>query len=168
RAWPLVVPPIAERRPRRMGTEFRKSLLLLVGSTLFWLAIAEGIFRLLPVHTGFEVQPVNAENPIIRFRPNRDFLYSHGAFLTNVNHGHVNNDGFINNQDYDAGDTRPLLAVIGDSYIEAAMVSYPQRLQGRRAAQQGGKRHGSSFGSSCSSLLVYLYYAVQVRQRFGP
>ena len=73
-----------------MGMEFRKSLLLLVGSTLFWLAIAEGIFRLLPIHTGFEVQPLNAENPIIRFRPNRDFLYSHGAFLTNINHAHVN------------------------------------------------------------------------------
>jgi len=150
-----------------MGTEFRKSLLLLAGSIVLWFAITEGVCRLLPVHSGFEVQPVDAENPVIRFRPNRDFLYSHGAFLTNVNHGHVNNDGFINNQDYDAGDTRPLLAVIGDSYIEAAMVSYPQTLQGRLAAQQGGKRHVYSFGSSGSSLLDYLYYAVYVRQRFG-
>ena len=150
-----------------MGTEFRKSLLLLAGSIVLWFAITEGVCRLLLVHSGFEVQPVDAENPVIRFRPNRDFLYSHGAFLTNVNHGHVNNDGFINNQDYDAGDTRPLLAVIGDSYIEAAMVSYPQTLQGRLAAQQGGKRHVYSFGSSGSSLLDYLYYAVYVRQRFG-
>src|SRR5205814_569739 len=129
-------------------------------------AIAEGIFRLLPVHTGFEVQPVNAENPIIRFRPNRDFLYSHGAFLTNVNHGHVNNDGFINDQNYDPRDRRPLLAVIGDSYIEAAMVSYPQTLQGRLAALQDGNRRIYSFGSSGSSLLDYFYYAIYARQRF--
>ena len=77
-------------------SEFRKSLLLLIGSTLLWFAIAEGICQLLPVHTGFEVQPVNAENPVIRFRPNRDYLYSHGASPTNVNHGHVNNYGFVN------------------------------------------------------------------------
>jgi len=148
-------------------SEFRKSLLLLVGSSLLWLAIAEGICRLLPVHSGFEVQPVDAENPIIRFRPNRDFLYSHGAFLTNVNRGHINNYGFVNDQDYQPGDARPLLAVIGDSYIEAGMVRYPLTLQGRLAAQQNGERRVYSFGASGCSLLDYLYYAIYARQRFG-
>src|SRR5436190_12103436 len=148
-------------------SEFRKSLLLLIGSSLLWLAIAEGICQLLPVHTGFEVQPVNAENPIIRFRSNRDYLYSHGALLTNINRGHVNNYGFVNDQDYQPGDADPLLAVIGDSYIEAAMVPYPLTLQGRLAAQQNGNRRVYSFGASGSSLLDYLYYAIYARQRFG-
>src|SRR5204862_6216144 len=148
-------------------SEFRKSLLLLVGSILLWLAIAESICQLLPVHSGFEVQPVNADNPIIRFRPNRDYLYSHGALLTNINRGHVNNYGFVNDQEYQPGDARPLLAVIGDSYIEAAMVPYPLTLQGRLAAQQNGSRRVYSFGSSGSSLLDYLYYAIYTRQRFG-
>ena len=148
-------------------SEFRKSLLLLIGSGLLWLAIAEGICQLLPVHTGFEVQPVNADNPIIRFRPNRDYRYSHGAFLTNVNRGHVNNDGFVNDQDYQPEDARPLLAVIGDSYIEAGMVRYPLTLQGRLAAQQNGERRVYSFGASGCSLLDYLYYAIYARQRFG-
>jgi hypothetical protein len=148
-------------------SEFRKSLLLLIGSTLLWLAIAEGICQLLPVHTGFEVQPVDAENPVIRFRPNRDYLYSHGAFLTNVNRGHVNNYGFVNNQDYQPGEAHPLLAVIGDSYIEAGMVPYPLTLQGRLAAEQNGERRVYSFGASGSSLLDYFYYAIYARQRFG-
>jgi hypothetical protein len=148
-------------------SEFRKSLLLLLGSILLWLAIAEGICQLLPVHSGFEVQPVNADNPIIRFRPNRDYLYSHGALLTNVNRGHVNNYGFVNDQDYQPGDAHPLLAVIGDSYIEAGMVPYPLTLQGRLAAQQSGNRRVYSFGASGSSLLDYLYYAIYARQRFG-
>jgi len=148
-------------------SEFRKSLLLLIGSTLLWLAIAEGICQLLPVHTGFEVQPVDAENPVIRFRPNRDYLYSHGAFLTNVNRGHVNNYGFVNNQDYQPGEAHPLLAVIGDSYIEAGMVPYPLTLQGRLAAEQNGERRVYSFGASGASLLDYLYYAIYARQRFG-
>ena len=148
-------------------SEFRKSLLLLIGSTLLWLAIAEGICQLLPVHTGFEVQPVDAENPVIRFRPNRDYLYSHGAFLTNVNRGHVNNYGFVNNLDYQPGEAHPLLAVIGDSYIEAGMVPYPLTLQGRLAAEQNGERRVYSFGASGASLLDYLYYAIYTRQRFG-
>jgi hypothetical protein len=150
-----------------MSLEFRKSLLLLVGSIVLWLALAEGICRLLPVHSGFEVQPVDAANPIIRLRANRDYLYSHGPFLTNVNRGHVNNYGFTNDRDYDPADTRPLLAVIGDSYIEAAMVRFPQTLQGRLAAQQDRNRRVYSFASSGSSLLDYLYYAVYARQRFG-
>jgi hypothetical protein len=150
-----------------MSAAFRKSLLLLVGSTVLWLAFAEGICRLLPVHSGFEVQPVDAANPIIRLRANRDYLYSHGPFLTNVNRGHVNNDGFVNDQDYQPADTRPLLAVIGDSYIEAAMVPYLRTLQGRLAARQDGRRRVYSFASSGSSLLDYLYYAIYARQRFG-
>ncbi|HYU13951.1 MAG TPA: hypothetical protein VEK82_15340 [Stellaceae bacterium] len=150
-----------------MNAEFRKSLLLLVGSMVLWFALAEGICRLVPVHSGFEVQPVDAANPIIRLRANRDYLYSHGPFLTNVNRGHVNNYGFVNDQNYEPADTRPLLAVIGDSYIEAAMVPYPQTLQGRPAARQDGNRRVYSLASSGSSLLDYLYYAVYARQRLG-
>jgi hypothetical protein len=150
-----------------MAAEFRKSFLLFVGSTLLWLALAEGICRLLPVHTGYEVQPVDAENPVIRFHPNRDFLFSRGPFLTNVNRGHVNNYGFVNDQDYEPANTHPLLAVIGDSYIEAGMVPYPLTLQGRLAGRQNGNRRVYSFGASGSSLLDYLYYAIYARQQFG-
>src|ERR1700732_1682111 len=131
-----------------MAAEFRKSFLLFVGSTLLWLARAGGICRLLPVHTGYEVQPVDAENPVIRFHPNRDFLFSRGPFLTNVNQGHVTNYGFVNDQDYETGDKRSLLAVIGDSYIEAGMVPYPLTLQGRLSGQQNGNRRVYSFRSS--------------------
>ena len=142
-------------------SEFRKSLLLLIGSTLLWLAIAEGICQLLPVHTGFEVQPVDVENPVIRFHPNRDFLFSHGPFLTNVNRGHVNNYGFVNDQDYETRDKRPLLAVIGDSYVEAGMVPYPLTLQGRLAGRQNGSRRVYSFGSSGS-------FDISVGSKTGP
>src|SRR5260370_37286703 len=123
-----------------MAPEFRKSLLLLVGSTPLWLALAEGICRLLPVHTGYEVQPVDAANPIVRFHPNRDFLFSRGPFLTNVNRGHVNNYGFVNDQHYETGDKRPLLAVIGHKYIEAGTGPDPLTLRGRLAQHHNGNR----------------------------
>src|SRR5437667_130623 len=97
------------RRPGTRAANLGKSLALLVVSIGLWLASAEVVCRFLPVHSGFEVQTVDAANPIIRFRANRDYLYSHGAFLTNVNRGHVNNYGFTNDQDYDPADTRTLL-----------------------------------------------------------
>src|SRR5947208_1609147 len=128
------------RRPRTRPANLGKSLALLLASIGLWLVSAEVVCRFLPVHSGFEVQPVDAANPIIRFRPNRDYLYSHGALLTNINRGHVNNYGFTNGQDYDLPDPRPLLAVIGDSYIEAAMVPVPHELHGRLAAPQDGLR----------------------------
>jgi hypothetical protein len=146
--------------------EAGKSLALLSATMLLWLAIAEGVCRLLPVNSGIEVLPVDAANPIIRFQPNRDYVYSHGSLLRDVNRGHVNNFGFVNDQNYDPDDARPLLAVIGDSYIQASMVPYPLTLQGRLAARQQGHRRVYSFASSGSSLLDYLYYAAYARRRF--
>jgi hypothetical protein len=148
-------------------TELQKSLATMVASFLICLFVSEGVCRLLPVRSGLEVQDVDADHPVIRFRPDSDFVYSLGWQMTNVNRGRVNNDGFINNQDYHSADPRPLLAVIGDSYVEAAMVPYPLTVQGRLAAEQDDRRV-YSFGSSGSSLIDYLYYAVYARQRFHP
>ena len=77
--------------------------------------------------------PVNAANPILHFTPNRPFVNSLGWNMHNVVRGRVNNAGFVNDQDY-VRDGPPLIAVIGDSFIEAQMVAYPQTLQGRLAA----------------------------------
>jgi len=149
-------------------SEFRKSLATMFASFLFCLLVIEIVLQFLPVRTGLEVQEVDADHPVIRFTPNRDFVFSDGWRLTNVNHGHVNNEGFVNDQDYVRDDRRPLLAIIGDSYIEAAMVRYKLTVQGRLAAEQPATQRVYSFGSSGSSLLDYLFYAVYARQHFHP
>jgi len=46
-----------------------------------------------------------------------------------------NNAGFVDDQDYNASYEQPLLAIVGDSYVEAAMVSYVETLHGRLADQ---------------------------------
>jgi hypothetical protein len=143
-----------------------KASALVVASIVFCLLIAEGICRLLPVQTGREVQVVDAGHPFISFKPNREFTFSNGSLLTNARRGHINNFGFVNDQDYRPDDPRPLLAVIGDSYIEAAMVPYPLTVQGRLAALQPPNRRVYSFGSSGSSLIDYLYYAVEAHRHF--
>jgi hypothetical protein len=148
--------------------ESLKSLATLVVSFLLCLAVAEGVLRMLPVCTDLEMQAIDASNPVLRHRPNSEFVFSDGFWLTNANRGHINNFGFVNDQDYDTDDPRPLLAVIGDSYVEALMIPYGLTVQGRLDAREAGRRRVYSFGSSGSSLLDYLYYAAYARQHFRP
>ena len=81
--------------------------------------------------------PVDAADPVLHFTPNRPFTNSLGWNFHNVVHGRVNNAGFVNDQDY-VRDGPPLIAVIGDSFIEAQMVPYaavaarPARRRARR------------------------------------
>src|SRR5215472_12708068 len=132
------------------------------------LLLAELTLRLLPVSTGLHLLPVNAAEPVARFAPNRDFIYSRGWNLGHVNHGHVNNDGFVNNQDYDSNDSRPLLAIVGDSYIEAEMVPYGDTVQGRLATEVGMAGRVYSFGGSGAPLSQYIVWAAYAAQKYHP
>ena len=102
-------------------------------SILGILAAAELLLRFTPYYQGLRAQPVNAQNPIFRFEPNRTVTLSKDWDFKLVNRVHVNNVGFVNDLDYDAGQNTPLLAIIGDSYIEAAITPYAETVQGRLA-----------------------------------
>ncbi|MDB5903785.1 MAG: hypothetical protein JWM26_2663 [Betaproteobacteria bacterium] len=128
----------------------------------------EAALRLLPVREPFQAQPVDATHRYMHFRPNYDFTYSMGLKFDIVNKVHVNNYGYVNGQDYDASATTPLLAVIGDSYIEAAHVPYAQSLQGRLAQSVTGRARVYSFASSGAALSQYLAYAEFARDTFRP
>ncbi len=144
------------------SSKFRELLIGLcisVVTILICLLAAELVLRFLPVNTGFGAMPVSAENPIFRFRPNSEFTFSRDWNLDLANPGRVNNDGFVNNQDYVAADTSPLVAVIGDSFIEAAMVPYAQTLQGLLSENYKGKLRVYSFAASGAPLSQYLVWA---------
>src|SRR5262245_62679314 len=120
------------------------------------LLVAEIALRFLPVATGFWAEPVNATQPVFRFSPNREFLFSRDWNFSLVNRGRVNNDGFINDEDYVESDPRPLLAVIGDSYVEAAMVPNEQTFYRRLANTLKGRGRVYSVGASGAPLSQYL------------
>ncbi len=128
------------------------------------LVLLEIPLRFLPVHEGLTAQPVNAENPIFRFAPNRDLVWSGGWNFAIVNRIRVNNAGFVNDQDYALGDRRPLLAVVGDSFVEAGMVPYAETIQGRLAAQVGGGARVYSFAASGAPLSQYVSWAKWARE----
>ena len=149
----------------------RTALLAFIACVLgltFVLVALEGVMRFLPVREGLETQPVNRDAPYLHFKPNNDVLFSMGWNFEIVNRVHVNNFGFVNDQDYDASLATPLLAVVGDSFVEAAQVPYAQSVHGRLARAVGGKGRVYSFGTSGSALSQYLAYARLARDRFRP
>jgi hypothetical protein len=142
------------------------SLLLSLASVVVCLLAAEIVLRFLPVPTGLASLPVNAADPVLRFTPNRPFVNSLGWNFHTVVRGRVNNAGYVNDQDY-RREGPPLIAVIGDSFIEAQMVPYAQSVQGRLAAALGDTFRVYSFAASGSPLSQYLIYAGVAVRDYG-
>jgi hypothetical protein len=140
-----------------------RSLLVVAIVTVCYLAAAEIVLRFLPVATGLSSVAVSERQPIFHFEPNRPFVYSQGWRLNQVNRGRINNAGWVNDQDYRRDDRLPLIVVIGDSYVEAAMVPYGDTVQGRLAAALKGRFRVYSVaasGAPLSEFPVYAGYAV--------
>jgi hypothetical protein len=150
----------------------RHPLAFRVAAVLLGLAFAllacEAVFRLLPVATGAFVMAVNEDNPVFRFHPDQEYVWSVGWNFEAVNHGRTNRQGFFNDQDYDALDPRPLLAVVGDSYVEAVMVPYAQTLHGRLARRLAPRARVYSFAASGAPLSQYLAWVRHARDTYRP
>lgn len=134
--------------------------------TLITVVLLEVAFRLLPVSDTVQTQAVNAANPYMRFAPNRDITWSYGPDFSIVAEKRTNNYGFFNDVDYDAADSSPLLAVIGDSYVEALQVRNSDALHGQ-LQQMASDVRIYSFGSSGSPLSNYLAYAKLATSTFS-
>lgn len=130
--------------------------------------LLEIALRLLPVREPLQAQPVTRNNPYLHFKPNNEVVFSMGWNFAIVNKVRINNYGFVNDQDYDPEAPTPLMAVIGDSYVEAAHVPYAATLHGRLAAAVAPRGRIYSFASSGSALSQYLAYAEFARDRFRP
>ncbi|WP_090743746.1 SGNH/GDSL hydrolase family protein [Candidatus Nitrospira nitrosa] len=144
------------------------AMFTVVGSVLSSLLIIEIALRFLPVCSSMQKLPVDQHNPILRFPSNQRFTYAKGWNFEILNYGRFNNYGFVNNQDYQSNPEDLLLAVIGDSYVEALMVPYEQSLQGRLAELYKGKGKVYSFGISGSQLAQYVAMAEYVWREFHP
>ena len=130
------------------------------------LVLAEFALRFLQVvGSGLGPQSVNEASPYYHFEPNQSYYYSNRGI---TNRGHVNNYGFVNDADYDPEDDSPLLAVIGDSYVEAQIVPFRQTIMGRLAERVGPSGRVYSFGASGAPLSQYLAWAEFAREKFQP
>src|SRR5262249_59680472 len=144
------------------------SVLVPIGTILVVLAVAEIVLHFLPVSSGLRAVTVTADDPVFHFTPNREFLHSTGWDMHNINRGRINNAGFVNNQDYRRDDPSPLLAVVGDSYIEARMVPFVDTLQGRLSRNRSGRSRVLSVPAGVAPLQQYLIWSQHAVKAYGP
>jgi hypothetical protein len=143
---------------------FLSAAVAVAGFVLF----LELLFKFLPVRTGLNAQPVSAAQPVFRFEPNRTAMFSKNWNLALANPIRTNNAGFVNLQDYDATARTPLLAVVGDSYIEAAMVPQADTVHARLQKHYADSRRVYSFAASGAGLAQYLMWARFARDTYRP
>jgi hypothetical protein len=159
---------LTEGAPRKRGRTALLAVLAVSISVGFVLAAAEVAARFLPLGTMIFMVAPDSTNPVWHFQPNQHFTYSKGWNFAILNRGRINNAGWVNDQDYDQAARTPLLAVLGDSYVEAFMVPYDSTLQGRLAREIAGRGRVYSFGLSGAPLSEYLAQAEYVRERYHP
>ena len=133
---------------------------------LTFLGLEAGL-RLLPVQDGPNAA-LEQTDPDVWFEPDREFTYSRGGRMLRANELQTNNLGFVSAIDYDENDPRPLVAVIGDSYVEALMIPEEKTLTARLRRQLGPNRRVYSFAASGAPLSQYLHFADVARRRFRP
>lgn len=154
-----------------------RTLVLRLASILVGLAVPllllEAGFQLLPVTSGPWVDLVTAEQPVARFQPDTSFTWSMFATMEHARHGRTNNAGFIAPIDYvpaahRAPDAPPVIAVVGDSFVEALMVPLEDSFVSRLRARVGHRGNVYGFGISGAPLSQYLVWAEHARRLYTP
>lgn len=142
--------------------------LTVLASIAFALLALEGVLRLLPVATAPTVEPPTPANPIQRYVASMPFTWSIGWNFQVVAHGRTNAQGFVAGYDYDASATSPLVAIIGDSFIEAMMVPFSKSVTGRLQQALGRRGRAYSFAQSGAPLSQYVAYARHACETYRP
>jgi SGNH hydrolase-like domain, acetyltransferase AlgX len=144
------------------------NLLTVAASVAVTLLVLEGVLRFLPVAWAPPVEPPSADNSIQRYAANQAFTWSLGWNFFHVVHGRSNAQGFLANYDYDRTATTPLVAVVGDSFVEALNVSFAEGLTGRLSTALGARGRAYAFAQSGSPLSQYVAYAAHACAVYHP
>jgi hypothetical protein len=128
-------------------------------AALFFL---EALFRALPVstatYTGYHIHP-----DILTYPQNHCFTAATGWDLKNARQNCANNDGFVASRDFVFD--REAIALIGDSFVEASMLSPHERLANRIEARLDKPVY--ALGGPGSNLLDYAERALFAAKRYG-
>lgn len=135
-------------------------------SVLVSLLLIEIGLRFFPVQSYMPLRPVTQEDPVLRFKPNHNFVFSSGWDFDAYATGHINAQGWVHDRDYIRGN-KPVLAVIGDSYIQARMVTHDQTVQGILDKDMPSI-DVFSFGIGGAPMSQYLIFARHARDLYQP
>ena len=133
------------------------------------LATAELLLQLHPsMRDSTRRMPVDEGRPIARYEPDRQFTWSRDWNFSIVTTVDVNNAGFVSDVDYEADAPGPLLAVVGNSFVEAFQVPYRRSCAGRLAAMLEPTSRVYSFAMGGATLGQFLAWARYARDAFRP
>jgi hypothetical protein len=141
---------------------------LVVASVMLTLLVIEIALRALPIDWRVPIRPPTAEDPIQRYEPNALFVTSMNWNLRCVVRDRTNAQGWISDHDYDAAASTPLLAVVGDSYIEGWGVPFGQSVAGRLQAAVGARARVYAFAQAGAPLSQYVAYARHACALYHP
>lgn len=156
------------RRKRTTGRDILLRMGSLFAGAFLCLVLMEIVLRILPTSDATLRSPLNAKDPLPHFFPNKDFHFSKGALFSLRSNRHSNNYGFFNMQDYEPNSTKPLLAIIGDSYVAARFVDDDKTFYGLLSDRVQEKGRVYSFGVPGAPLPTYLAYTRFAAQEFKP
>jgi hypothetical protein len=157
--------PSKEPTPWRRVRGVLVALALGVIATLIALEIA---LRFLPVNGVSGLLPVTASDPVLRLEPNNSVTRSKGPRLALPTVVRTNNVGFRNDEDYIRDPERPLLALVGDSYVVASTVPFAQTLAARLSLDAAPVGRVQSYGLRGAAFPQYLVWADFARREFQP
>lgn len=130
--------------------------------------LVEAVFRFMPVMSMPYILPVTARTPVAHMEPNVEYTYSRDWNFSIHHRKRTNNFGYVHQADYHPEAKTPLLAVIGDSFVEAQGVPPGASLAEvlHRRVSPAGRVYG--IGLSGAPLSQYLVFAQFARETFRP
>jgi hypothetical protein len=130
--------------------------------------LVEAVFRFMPVASMPMISPVTARTPVAHMQPNVQYTYSRDWNFSIHHRKRSNNFGYVNQADYQPDAAVPLLAVVGDSYVEAQGVPAGENLAEVLHQRVAPKGRVYSIGLSGAPLSQYMMFAEFARDTFHP
>jgi hypothetical protein len=150
----------------RRQAGFRALAVAISSAVLF--SFLEVALRALPVAEPTLGLDVNDRNPVARLAPHREFVFSKGWNFAIVARKRTNNYGFLSDEDYARDGPRPLIAAIGDSYVEAMQVANAEAFPALLARRLEGRGRVYPLALSGTALPSYLAYASYAADELAP
>lgn len=155
---------------QRFKNIIKNILWVTLPAILFCLVIAEVVFRFIIPACEHPLYSYDEHFKLLHLQPASSGLFTAGKFAEVRGRWRSNNFGWNSEIDYipGIGKERPLVAVIGDSYVEAMQVDVDRRFPALLQSLMGDDFLVYSFGISGAALSQYLHMSRYANQVFNP
>jgi hypothetical protein len=142
-----------------------KYLGIFIAGILAGVGSLELFLQLFPVKSDRQFMANSIDEPVIRGKA-KSIVEPIDWKFSQTHYRRVNNYGFVDDRDYQAN-AAPI-AIIGDSYVQSAMLPYQDTIQGKLRQKLADKVPVYSFGTPMHALSGYLGAAEYAERQFQP